>query len=112
MTNFKMTFGDVMLLVIGAIFVALVLNAVIIHNAKADEVDTGYTATDEACTPADYAHVEYADEYEFVCVGDTMEVWDAVTGEYITSELRCKANEVRAEDGSCVSPEFYAEGER
>lgn len=63
-----------------------------------------------ACSQEDFAHIPYADEYEFVCVGDTIEVWDAATGEYITSEQRCTAGEIRAEDGSCVPADYYEEG--
>jgi hypothetical protein len=101
----KFTGTDALLLLGGAILALFLAVAI------------GYTITGvsneaqaQSCDKADYAHVPYPDEYEFVCVGDTMEVWDAVTGEYVTSEQRCKDDELKAEDGTCVNEDYYYNG--
>ncbi len=39
------------------------------------------TQGQDACTPQDYAHVPHPDDFTFECVGSTLEVRDAVTGE-------------------------------
>lgn len=104
-------FDDWLLLMTGALLIGAVAVSVLfamgyLHKDGAVEAEPKTTE----CSPADYEGIPYADEYEFVCVGDTMEVWDAKTGEYITSEQRCTEGEVRAEDGSCVNENFYDNG--
>ncbi|PAE24055.1 hypothetical protein [Bacillus sp. 7894-2] len=67
--------------------------------------------TGSACQPSDYAHVPYADEYEFECIDGFLTVWDANTGDYVTTEPLCTRDELKAEDGSCVPSEYYVTSE-
>ncbi len=59
------------------------------------------------CTTADYAHIPYAESFDFRCTEDTMTVYNAETSDVIATEARCKTNEVKAEDGTCVPEDFY-----
>lgn len=61
----------------------------------------------KACTTSDYAHIPYAEEYDFECTDTTMTVYDGYTGKEIAVEERCTDDELKAEDGSCVPDDFY-----
>jgi hypothetical protein len=103
---------DIMLLTLGATAIALLILAISYTNTyevQAKEVTDEFVLheADEQCAPSEYAHIPYPDEYEFICVGNTMEIWDAAEGEYITSEIRGTANMVQAEDGSYVPADFW-----
>jgi hypothetical protein len=101
----QMTGTDVLLLLAGSIFsIFLALAVGFSVTNETDKAGNDDTASNEPTCTLDIPH---ADEYEFVCEGDTIEVWDAATGEYITSEQRCDADSIRAEDGSCVPADFY-----
>lgn len=63
--------------------------------------------TGTKCTPSDYAHVPYAESFDFRCTEDTMTVYNAETSDIVATETRCPANELKAEDGTCVPENFY-----
>jgi hypothetical protein len=101
---------DVLMLLTGTALVALLLltaSNAMTHEVIASEASTA-TITDEQCAPADYAHVKYPDDFEFYCIGSTMEIWTN-EGEYVTSEIR--GSYVMAEDGSYVPADYWSETE-
>ena len=99
---------DVMMLVLGATAVALLIMTMSYANLhETNTVQANEAVIDEGCSPADYAHIPYPDEYDFYCVGNTMEIWDGE--EYITSEIRGTRATVQAEDGSIVPANYYEE---
>jgi hypothetical protein len=101
---------DLMLLVLGATAVALTVLAMSYTNTyevkakEAHHVEQPNVITEEQCIPADYAHVKYPDDFEFYCIGSTIEIWTN-EGEYVTSEIR--GTYVMAEDGSYVPADFW-----
>jgi hypothetical protein len=116
----KKRIDEILLTAVGTAVVALLIN--LGYNTMAHEViaseasiathetteSTEMVATDEQCFPSDYAHVKYPDDFDFYCIGSTMEIWTN-EGEYVTSEIR--GSYVMAEDGSYVPADYWGGNE-